>query len=104
MKVTIQVPMAKENPQSWPVVAIWVPRGAQCVVAVAQRARARRTRTGSHIDGDHTAPTRSQTQKKFSAAPCADGEGQGSAQGAWRRPKCKLIELVDRSINSPESL
>eukprot|EP00966_Prymnesium_polylepis_P126171 2917584-Prymnesium_polylepis.1 len=47
----------------------------------AHRARARRTRTGSHIDGDHTAPTRSQTQERFSAAPCADGEGQGSAQG-----------------------
>ena len=41
MYLTIQVPMAKENPQSWPVVAIWVPCGAQRVVAVPDRLIAR---------------------------------------------------------------
>ena len=90
MNSTIHVHMAKGKPQSSPVVAIWSSRGPRCIVVVPHRlqtgstCRARRTRTGSHNDGNDAAPTRSQTQHRWSGAPHADGKGQRSSQGALR--------------------
>ena len=55
--------------------------------------RARRTRTGSHNDGNYAAPTRSQTQHRWSGAPHADGKGQGSSQGALKGPQYEFIDL-----------
>ena len=107
MDSIIQVHMANGKPQSSPLVAIWASRAPRHVVAVPHRLDvtcSRRTRTGSHNDGNHAAPTSSQTQHRCSAAPHTDGKGQGSSQGALKGPQCVFIDLDHRSMNSPKSL
>ena len=107
MDSIIQVHMAKGKPQSSPAVAIWASRAPRHVVAVLHRLdepRSPYTRTGSHNDGNHAAPTSSQAQPRFSAAPHADGKGRGRSQGALKGPQCEFIDLDHRSMNSLESL
>ena len=80
-----QVHVMKGIPLALPFITMMAPRAARSACGVLRQARATCTRlgavraTGNHRDGGHAGPMRPQAQYGCSAAPSANGEGQGWA-------------------------